>query len=80
MPLARGNGAQETSLPSVREKTNKVHDYQLQKIQHLQLFERNTLLWYRKRRYVCTCGKRIPEACPVVESAISATVWSTSKL
>ncbi len=47
--------------PACGELTSRVHDYRTQKIQHLKLFERTTYLLYRKRRYVCSCGKRFAE-------------------
>ncbi|WP_406564912.1 transposase family protein [Bacillus alkalisoli] len=30
-----------------------MHDYRMQKIKHLKIFERHTLLFYRRRRYGC---------------------------
>nr|WP_281243078.1 transposase family protein [Anaerobacillus alkalilacustris] len=30
----------------------------MQRVQHLKIFERLTQLYYRKRKYVCRCGKR----------------------
>lgn len=53
--------------PSCRERTTRVHDYRTQKIQHLKVFERTSYLLYRKRRYVCSCGKRFYEHTKVVE-------------
>ncbi|MFB5664401.1 ISL3 family transposase [Alteribacillus sp. HJP-4] len=53
--------------PSCGERTKNVHDYRTQKIQHLKMFERTSYLFYRKRRYVCPCGKRFPEKTRVVE-------------
>lgn len=43
------------------EWTQRIHDYRTQKIQHLKIFERTTYLFYRKRRYICICGKRFFE-------------------
>lgn len=56
--------------PNCRKFTEKVHDYRLQKIQHTQAFGRNSLLFYRKRRYICgdrECRKRFYEDNSVVE-------------
>uniref|UniRef100_UPI00387EC9E0 transposase family protein n=1 Tax=Evansella halocellulosilytica TaxID=2011013 RepID=UPI00387EC9E0 len=53
--------------PACSEVTRRVHDYRTQKIQHLKVFERNSFLFYRKRRYVCSCGKKFPEKTRVVE-------------
>ena len=47
--------------PRCTHMTSKVHDYRIQKIQHTKLFERPTVLFYRKRRYACSCGKRFAE-------------------
>jgi transposase len=53
--------------PECATSTMKVHDYRIQKIKHLKLFERHTLLFYRKRRYACPCGKRFAEKNSFVE-------------
>lgn len=53
--------------PVCRERTNRVHDYRIQKIQHLKMFERTSYLFYRKRRYACSCGKKFPENTHAVE-------------
>lgn len=55
------------TCPVCEERTCRVHDYRTQKVQHLKLFERTTYLYYRRRRYVCTCGKRFAESNPIVE-------------
>jgi transposase len=47
--------------PKCGQKTNRVHDYRWQKIKHLKWFERQTYIWYKRRRYACTCGKRFSE-------------------
>ncbi|MBM7552259.1 transposase [Thalassobacillus pellis] len=47
--------------PLCGERTSRIHDYRTQKIQHLKVFERTSYLFYRKRRYVCPCGKRFLE-------------------
>ncbi|MEB1809598.1 MAG: ISL3 family transposase [Bacillaceae bacterium] len=63
--------------PVCEGKTKVVHDYRIQKIQHLKMFERNTYLFYRKRRYKCSCGKRFPEKTTVVERYQRHTVeWN----
>ncbi len=44
--------------PRCQEKTQRVHDYRIQKIKHLKWFERLTSIFYNKRRYACgACGK-----------------------
>ena len=51
----------EHTCPACGRKTSKVHDYRMQKIKHLKWFERLTILFYKRRRYACTCGKRFSE-------------------
>lgn len=51
----------EHTCPACGQKTSKVHDYRMQKIKHLKWFERLTILFYKRRRYACTCGKRFSE-------------------
>lgn len=53
--------------PRCGERTNKIHDYRIQKIKHLKWFERLTYLFYNKRRYACSCGKRFAENNPIVQ-------------
>lgn len=48
--------------PACGLHTSKIHDYRLQTIKDLPLMTKNTLLILRKRRYVCSCGKRFLEA------------------
>ncbi|RKJ48205.1 transposase, partial [Butyricicoccus sp. 1XD8-22] len=52
--------------PSCGGRTKKIHDYRVQKIKHLKWFERLTYLFYKKRRYACSCGKRFAEDNPIV--------------
>ncbi|MGM8211382.1 transposase family protein, partial [Virgibacillus sp. W0430] len=56
--------------PACNSHTKKVHDYRIQKIQHTKLFVRETLIFYRKRRYSCQqhgCEKRFYENNSLVE-------------
>jgi transposase len=53
--------------PQCKSYTERIHDYRLQRIQHLKWFERTTVLFYKRRRYVCECGKRFSENNPFVE-------------
>lgn len=53
--------------PQCKKWTKRVHDYRLQKILHLKWFERTTHLFYKRRRYVCECGKRFSEEKSFVE-------------
>ena len=49
------------TCPNCGEATNKIHDYRHQRIKELPTFEKNVVLILRKRRYVCSCGKRFFE-------------------
>lgn len=57
----------EHTCPDCGQLTDKVHDYRIQKIKHLKWFERLTVLFYKRRRYRCSCGKRFCEDSPFVE-------------
>lgn len=48
------------TCPACGAHTDRVHDYRWQQIKDVPL-GRNTFLHLRKRRYVCTCGKRFAE-------------------
>ena len=47
--------------PHCGESTNKIHDYRYQRVKELPAFEKKVVLILRKRRYVCSCGKRFFE-------------------
>lgn len=47
--------------PSCGNLTSKIHDYRNQTIKDLPFQFKHTYLILRKRRYVCTCGKRFYE-------------------
>lgn len=48
--------------PSCKYMTNKIHDYRIQKIQHISIGKKLTFLNLRKRRYCCHhCGKKFYE-------------------
>ena len=49
------------TCPHCGKATNKIHDYRYQRIKELPTFEKNVVLILRKRRYVCSCGKRFFE-------------------
>ena len=54
--------------PNCGKTTDRVHDYRLQKIQHTNIFSRETQLFYRKRRYVCRhCEQRFYEENELVD-------------
>lgn len=58
---------QAHQCPACQQWTTKVHDYRIQKIKHLKWFERMTVLFYKRRRYVCACGKRFAEKAFFIE-------------
>lgn len=63
--------------PKCGSQTNRIHDYRIQKIKHLKWFERKTLLFYKRRRYVCACGKRFSEMNTFVEYYQRSTIeWN----
>ena len=41
--------------------TDRVHDYRTQRVKDLSAFGKGIYLLFRKRRYVCSCGKRFYE-------------------
>lgn len=56
--------------PRCNKLTTKIHDYRLQKIQHQHIFGRRSIIFYRKRRYLCadkSCKKRFYEKNKLVE-------------
>lgn len=50
----------EHTCPCCGRKTDRVHDYRIQRIKDINI-GRETVIKYRKRRYVCSCGKRFYE-------------------
>ena len=54
--------AREQTCPSCHSKTSRIHDYRFQLIKDIPIYYKNTFIYYRKRRYVCTnCNKRFYE-------------------
>lgn len=51
----------EQICPCCGSTTKKIHDYRIQKIKDLPLQLKHTFLFLRKRRYLCSCGKRFYE-------------------
>ena len=47
--------------PNCGNKTSRVHDYRVQRIKDLPIHSTNSILVLKKRRYVCSCGKRFYE-------------------
>ncbi len=50
--------------PACGAKTGRIHDYRMQYVKDLPLQEKRCFLGLRKRRYVCSCGKRFSEKYP----------------
>lgn len=49
--------------PSCHCYTKKVHDYRIQKIQHIKVGQTQSFLYLRKRRYICKhCSKKFYES------------------
>lgn len=52
----------EHTCPCCHSKTSRVHDYRFQLIKDIPIYYKDTFIYYRKRRYVCTnCNKRFYE-------------------
>lgn len=52
----------EHKCPCCNSMTSRVHDYRYQLIKDIPIYYKDTYIYYRKRRYVCTnCGKRFYE-------------------
>ena len=50
------------TCPSCNHYTKNIHDYRVQKIQHIPIGNKKTILYLNKRRYICHfCGKRFYE-------------------
>nr|WP_237262393.1 helix-turn-helix domain-containing protein [Sporosarcina ureae] len=54
-------------MPACGMLTKKIHDYRIQKIKHHKWFECLSVLFYKRRRYACPCGKRFAEKLPFVD-------------
>lgn len=50
-----------TVCPCCGGVTSKVHDYRFQKIKDFPYMNKSVLLILRKRRYICSCGKKFYE-------------------
>ena len=47
----------DQTCPCCKNKVNKIHDYYTQKLKDLHMFDKDTLIILKKRRYKCKCGK-----------------------
>lgn len=70
----------QCSCPRCGKKTSKIHDYRTQIIRDLNCFGRNVKLILRKRRYVCTCGKRFYESISFLPKYSRRTQRSTVQM
>ncbi len=53
----------EESCPCCKAKTNYIHDYRTQLVKDTKIFNKNVVIVYKKRRYVCrNCDKRFYES------------------
>ena len=48
--------------PKCNNMTDKIHDYRYQKVDDLSSFGKDVILIVKKRRYICSCGKRFIES------------------
>lgn len=51
----------DSVCPCCGQLTRKIHDYRYQTIKDFPFMHKKTLLILKKRRYVCTCGKKFYE-------------------
>ena len=51
----------EQICPCCGNKTKRIHDYRVQQICDIPLLGKKTFLILKKRRYLCSCGKRFQE-------------------
>lgn len=51
----------EQICPCCAQKTKRIHDYRTQQICDIPMLGKHTILVLRKRRYICSCGKRFLE-------------------
>lgn len=63
------------TCPYYNHKTNKGHDYRLQKIKHFFKIEKPLSIFIRKRRYVCSnCSKSFLEDIPLLDKYQRMTI------
>jgi transposase len=64
--------------PACGAKTGRIHDYRMQYVKDLPLQEKRCFLGLRKRRYICSCGKRFLEKYPFLARYQQRTVRLTA--
>lgn len=67
------------TCPACGSETKRIHDYRIQKIKDLPFQLKDCYLVLRKRRYICTCGKRFFESYPFLAKYQQRTKRLTMK-
>ena len=67
------------TCPACGNETKRIHDYRIQKIKDLPFQIKDCYLVLRKRRYICTCGKRFFESYPFLAKYQQRTTRLTMK-
>jgi transposase len=67
------------TCPACGNETKRIHDYRIQKIKDLPFQVKDCYLVLRKRRYICTCGKRFFESYPFLAKYQQRTTRLTMK-
>lgn len=67
------------TCPTCGQETKRIHDYRMQKIKDLPFQLKDCYLVLRKRRYICTCGKRFFESYPFLAKYQQRTKRLTMK-
>ncbi|WP_455716915.1 ISL3 family transposase [Anaerosporobacter sp.] len=67
------------TCPACGSETKRIHDYRNQKIKDLPFQLKDCYLVLRKRRYICTCGKRFFESYPFLAKYQQRTKRLTMK-
>ncbi|MBC2159091.1 transposase, partial [Listeria booriae] len=49
------------ACPQCETRTDRIKDYRIHMFQHLKTVEKRIIIHYRKRRYICPCGKSFDE-------------------
>ncbi|WP_260490326.1 ISL3 family transposase [Listeria booriae] len=49
------------ACPQCKTRTDRIKDYRIHMFQHLKTAEKRIIIHYRKRRYICPCGKSFDE-------------------
>jgi transposase len=66
--------------PCCGSETSRIHDYRFQTIKDLPMQMKNAYLVLRKRRYICSCGKRFLERYPFLPTYRRQTLRLSFKI